>query len=192
MIRSRSYSGVAWAHNEGQKRIRLIKDWPNPQATIACNDKVPSLISYLNGKVENWGYHIGLKDAPLCWIKLLLEPESRYSKELEQVRQCNALLRQLNKTADEVVRDYLREIWSYTKEDIRKCVHDDDWESNYAIRVVLTVPAMWSHAAKDRTLKAAVAAGLPTSIRLVDEPEAAALATLREKADDNMLRVRQS
>lgn len=41
------------------------------------------------------------------WIKILLEPED------------NALLTKLNKTADEVVSDYLRALWAYTKEDIR-------------------------------------------------------------------------
>ncbi|KAM0233582.1 hypothetical protein ACHAP5_010343 [Fusarium lateritium] len=183
-----TYSGVAWAHNEGQKRIYLIKDWPSLQFANTAKDKVPSLISYLNGQVDNWGDQIGLRDAPLHWIKLLLEPNSRYNKELQQIRQCNELPKKLNMTADEVVRDYLKEIWKYTKEDIRKCVHNSDWENNFVVRVILTVPAMWSHAAKDKTLQAALAAGLPSSIRLVDEPEEDALATLRDKADDNMLR----
>ncbi|KAJ2900044.1 hypothetical protein MKZ38_002662 [Zalerion maritima] len=48
---------------------------------------------------------------------------------------------------------------------------------------------MWSPIAKDRTLKAAEAAGLPRNPVLHTEPEAAALATLRDKADDDTLRV---
>lgn len=155
----------------------------------ANNDKVPSVISYRSGQVENWGYEVGLKDEAFRWVKILLEPESKYAKTTAQVRATNELLGKLNKTAEDVVTDYLRLVWQYTKEDIRKRVEDNAWESAFEVHVVLTVPAMWSHAAKDKTLKAARAAGLPPSIKLVTEPEAAALATLRDKADDNQLRV---
>ncbi|KAF7553497.1 hypothetical protein G7Z17_g3586 [Cylindrodendrum hubeiense] len=182
-----THSGVSWAINEGQKKIRLITDWPNLGDSIANQDKVPSIISYKNGRVANWGYEVGPKEESFRWIKILLEPESKYARTVQEVRDSNELLQKLNKTAEEVIRDYLREIWRYTKEDIRKRVGDDDWEDTFTIHVVLTVPAMWSHAAKDKTLKAARDANLPHNIKLVTEPEAAALATLQDKAEENAL-----
>lgn len=48
---------------------------------------------------------------------------------------------------------------------------------------------MWSHAAKDKTIKAARDAGLPHNIQPITEPEAAALATLQDKAEENTLKV---
>ncbi|RMJ13421.1 hypothetical protein CDV36_006927 [Fusarium kuroshium] len=171
-----------------QKRIRLITDWPNPAATIANADKVPTVISYENGRVVNWGYEVGLKEDAFRWIKILLEPKSKYADEELNVQGSSNLLNKVNKTVEEVVSDYLRLIWKYTKEDIRKRVGDNHWEDNFTLQVVLTVPAMWSHVAKDKTLKAAKKAGLPQDIRLVTEPEAAALATLHDKAEENSLK----
>ncbi|KAK7398435.1 hypothetical protein QQX98_012186 [Neonectria punicea] len=182
-----THSGVSWAINEGQKKIRLITDWPNLGDSIANQDKVPSILSYKNGKVSNWGYEVSAKEESFRWIKILLEPESKYARTVQQVRESNSLLQKLNKTAEEVVSDYLRAIWRYTKEDIRKRVGDDDWEDTFTVHVVLTVPAMWSHAARNKTLKAARDANMPQSIKLVTEPEAAALATLRDKAEENAL-----
>ncbi|KAI8713929.1 hypothetical protein NCS52_01239000 [Fusarium sp. LHS14.1] len=183
-----TYSGVSWAINEGHKKIRLITDWPNPSATNANADKVPSMISYKNGRVVNWGYEVGLKEEAFRWIKILLEPNSKYSDKTQQVQNSNSLLGKVDKTVEEVVSDYLEQIWKYTKEDIRKRVGDNDWEKNFNLYVVLTVPAMWSHVAKDKTLKAAKKAGLPQDIQLVTEPEAAALATLHDKAEEESLK----
>ncbi|KAI1660440.1 hypothetical protein F4813DRAFT_400656 [Daldinia decipiens] len=183
-----THSGVCWAINEGQKKIRLITDWTNPQAVNANAEKVPSVISYRNGQVSNWGYEVTMREDSFRWMKILLEPEHKYAKTIEDVKKSNALLTKLNKTADEVVSDYLRALWAYTKEDIRKRIDDENWETTFRLRVVLTVPAMWSHQAKDRTVKAARAAGLPVHISMVTEPEAAALATLRGKAEEDTLR----
>ncbi|KAI2782816.1 hypothetical protein F4815DRAFT_442804 [Daldinia loculata] len=181
-----THSGVCWAINEGQEKMRLITDWTTPQAVNANAEKVPSVISYRNGQVNNWGYEVTMREDSFCWIKILLEPGHKYAKTIEDVKQSNALLTKLNKTADEVVSDYLRVLWTYTKEDIRKRIDDENWETTFRLPVVLTVPAMWSHQSKGRTVKAARAAGLPVDISMVTE--AAALATLRVKAEEDTLR----
>ncbi|KAI0437600.1 hypothetical protein F4803DRAFT_538014 [Xylaria telfairii] len=182
-----THSGVCWAINEGDKKLRLITDWRNPRARNANEEKVPSKISYLDGKVNKWGYEVDVKQESFKWIKLLLEPEKKHSQTIAEVKHSNGLLTRLGMTADQVVRDYLKELWSYTREDIRKRMDEDDWESIYHRRVILTVPAIWSHQAKDRTLRAAKEAGLPNDIHIVTEPEAAALATLKNKAAENTL-----
>ena len=191
-INQRSHSGVSWAVNAGRKTIRLISDWPQPNATNADAPKVPTTISYKNGEPLNWGYNVELSESSFRWFKILLDPTSKFRNIAEPVVTSRQLLGTLNKTAEDVASDYLRLLWQYTKEDIRK-VKGDAWEDVYDVRVVLTVPAIWSPKAKDTTLKVAKAAGLPESISLVSEPEAAALAVLKDKTeDDGSLKVRKS
>ena len=147
---------------------------------------MPSSITYLNGKPQKWGYTVGLTDESFKWIKILLEENHKYVTTVEPVKDSNTLLNKTKKTAQEVVADYLRLLWDYTKNDIRR--FHPDFEDIFALRVVLTVPAIWSPAAKDKTLHAAKSAGMPGDIQLVTEPEAAALATLKDKADENTLK----
>ena len=175
---------MSWAVNGGNKQVRLINDWPNPNSTVANSDKVPTIISYKNGRPHNWGYNVELSEQSFKWFKILLDPKHKLGSSSEAVLTSSRLLSSLNKTADEVVADYLRLIWQYAKDDIQR-LKGDNWQSVYTLRVVLTVPAIWSPAAKDKTLKAAKAAGLPDEISLVTEPEAAALAVLKEKNDED-------
>jgi hypothetical protein len=185
---SPSYSGVSWAVNAGAKTIRLINNWPNPKYANATNDKVPSEIAYVDGKPSKWGYSIGPNDKSFRWIKILLEPDSRYAKSVAPVKQSNEMLDQLHRNAVSIVADYLRLLWGYTMKDIEQR-QGPDFRDIFDLRVVMSVPAMWSPAAKDKTLQAAKQAGLGDDIRLVTEPEAAALATLKDKSEMQELRV---
>ncbi|KAF2200940.1 actin-like ATPase domain-containing protein [Delitschia confertaspora ATCC 74209] len=178
-----THSGVSWAVNGGSKNVRLITDWPNPLPN-ANSEKVPTTISYKDGKPHNWGYNVGLGEDSFKWFKILLDPDHKLRSKAEAVVASSALLRSLNKTAEDVAADYLRIIWEYAKEDISR-MKGDNWESMYNLKVVLTVPAIWSPAAKDKTEKVARAAGLPKDISLVSEPEAAALAVMKEKNDED-------
>lgn len=87
----------------------------------------------------------------------------------------------LKKTAQDIAADYLGLIWEYTKNDISERLGNSEWGKTHALKVILTVPAVWSATAKSRTLQAARTAGLPTNIILVPEPEAAALAILKDR-----------
>ena len=107
---------------------------------------------------------------------------------MDPVKASNKLLSVANKTAQDVVTDYLRVLWNYTLEGIRNYREDFDPDV-FSFRLVLTVPAMWSPQAKERTLQAAKDAGIPGKIILVSEPEAAALATLKEKSKEGTLKV---
>jgi len=53
------------------------------------------------------------------------------------------------------------------------------------MKVIMSVPAMWSPVAKEKTLQAAKQAGLGDNVILVSEPEAAALATLKEREEES-------
>lgn len=183
------YSGVSWAVNGGKKAVRVISDWPNPTSTIASSDKVPTIIVYENGKPARWGFSVDpvRKEDCVRWIKLLLDPKntlSTYGQPPEALVSTSELLRALNKRAEDVAADYLSMLWKYTKEDIRK-LRGDEWENIYSVKVVLTVPAIWSPSAQDKTMKIARNAGLPDNITIVTEPEAAALGVLKEKNDND-------
>jgi len=185
-----SHSGVSWAINlsGGERNIRVINDWPNPRAQNATSDKVPTSISYLGGVPHNWGYQTVASERTFKWFKILLEPDHRYRSGVDHVRTSSKLLEVTNKTAEQVAGDYLGLLWKYTKSDIARH-QGDDWEKIHSLRVVLTVPAIWSAVAKEKTLRAAKAAGLPDNILLVTEPEAAALAVLQAKATEQDLQV---
>ena len=169
--------------SQGDRKIRLIKDWPNPNSTVADAEKVPTIISYNNGQPSKWGYDVKLNEQSFRWFKLLLDPSHREGTKAEAVMSSKKLLSTLNKTAEEVAADYLRLLWRYTEEDIRNR-KGENWKSTYTLKVVFTVPAIWAPVANDRTLKVARAAGLPDTILLVAEPEAAALRVLNQKHDE--------
>lgn len=80
----------------------------------------------------------------------------------------------------EVTADYLERLVGHAKKIMLKDrLIPDETEMN--LRFVLTVPAVWSHKAKDKTTSAAIQAGIPaTDISLISEPEAAALHALRK------------
>lgn len=142
-----------------------------------------SKISYQNWKAKNWGFNVELKEQSLSWFKLLLDPNNKIGQGSDKVVDTLRQLEALNKAPEDVSVDYLSKLWQYTKDKISK-VRGEDWIDIYTVRAVLTVPAIWSDSAKDRTLRIAKRAGIPDNVSLVSEPEAAALAVLREKKEE--------
>ena len=167
--------------------MRLIDDWPKSNPSIENTEKVPTAISYgQDGQPYHWGYNVESTERSFKWFKLLLDPQ-RAIKAKDPSAESKSLLEDMGKTAEEVAADYLRLIWKYTTDDIERS-QGEGWQSRHPLRVVLTVPAIWSHAGKDTTLRAAQAAGLPKSLSLVTEPEAAALKALRDKNEDQAVK----
>lgn len=152
-------------------------------------DKVPSAISYNpNGTVAKWGYNVGVNDDAFRWIKIMLDPTHKYFTETNHRKDITARLEKVRKTAEDVVTDYLRCVWNYAIDHLKRR-KGADFQSVYTLKVVLTVPAVWSALAKDKTLRAAKRAGIPTATKLVTEPEAAALALLKQKNDEQSIKV---
>ncbi|KAL8790194.1 MAG: hypothetical protein Q9213_000725 [Squamulea squamosa] len=103
---------------------------------------------------------------------------------VEAVLSSKELLGWLHKTVEEVTADYFRLLWQYIQDDIQR-VKGDKWRSIYSLKVILTVPAIWSATAKEKTLNAADSASLSENLTLVTEPEAAALAVLKDRNDED-------
>ncbi|ORY76553.1 hypothetical protein BCR35DRAFT_120949 [Leucosporidium creatinivorum] len=184
-----TFSGVAYGSTRlfsGQ--IRQILVWPGSYETYR---KVPSCILYSQhsphdeAQVIAWG--LEAKNMTLqpgmvkCeWFKLLLSPESLRSG------QPDPRLPPLphGKTVVDVISDFLREIWRYSKrqitEEIGSVVDLDSAD------VLLTVPAAWDAAGCSLMREAAIRAGLVQSSRggdknwrdrlqIITEPEAGAI-----------------
>lgn len=95
-------------------------------------------------------------------------------------------LRRSGKDAVTAVGDYLTELVKHARDTLTRR-YGELFISTTRLEFVLTVPAIWSDDAKDATLRAARKAGME-NIRMISEPEAAAVYTL-QAIQPNHLRV---
>ncbi|KAF7955613.1 hypothetical protein EAE96_004539 [Botrytis aclada] len=155
--------------------------------------KVPSRIAYArentNSATDTWGFGVKPNQTSCSWTKLLLDKNAAFGEyddviskividegmmHLPSHRDCNG-----------VCEDYLHSMYvefaAYAKRkfgpDVFKMSPIDCW---------ITFPAIWSDEAKHATLSAARRVGFATNpmdqIHTIAEPEAAAVATLKELA----------
>lgn len=119
-----------------------------------------------------WGFELDPHDLRLRYLKLRLDERQDYplcvSKEI-----IDNLLKQSGVNVAEAVSDYMSAVFRRAREAM-VARFGEDMVSNTPIKVMVTVPAVWSDAAKDATLKAAEKAGMGTNIHMISEPEAAA------------------
>lgn len=110
-------------------------------------------------------------------MKLLLDPRQQLPAYVAGV-DLRGHLRRTGKDAQTVVADYLTELWKHARAQLERR-YGHCFITTTKMDVVLTVPAVWSDAAKDATLRAAERAGMGSSIMMISEPEAAAVYTLK-------------
>ncbi|KAI4727826.1 actin-like ATPase domain-containing protein [Aureobasidium sp. EXF-10728] len=119
-----------------------------------------------------WGFDLKPGQPRLRCLKLRLDPRQKLPSYVSK----NALDGQLllsGKTAEGAIADYLSLAFARVKDEMTKRLGEHMMKTT-PIDVILTVPAVWSDAAKDATLRAAEKAGMGTNIGLISEPEAAA------------------
>lgn len=178
---------MAWATvaDFESDQINLITTWPG---TGREEGKVPSELFYEDDKIM-WGYEIPVDGDPVRWFKLLLLKDEDLSEELrssEFILRGRKMLKENNKTAIEMIADYLRELWKYTIEHINKSRGESVVDA-LTFHVVITIPAIWKGYARQDMEAAARKAGIleerptgQTTLSFAPEPEAAALSTLSE------------
>jgi len=92
--------------------------------------------------------------------------------------------------AEEVCEDFLHELYIYLTLKLRQELTESTYD-NTPMECWITLPAIWSDEAKDATLHAARKAGFGSrpgdDIFTIAEPEAAAIATLRNYSGFNVL-----
>ncbi|KAK5656413.1 hypothetical protein OQA88_4794 [Cercophora sp. LCS_1] len=187
LTRDSSFSGVAWATaaDMSQGKINIIKTWPGG---FPRQVKAPTELYYENGQIK-WGFKVPHDCDPILWFKLLLLKDKDLGEDLrcsDITIQARRLMKQVDKTAEELVTDYLRLLWEWTLKSIR----ESQGESNVnavQLHVMLTALAIWKDYARASMAKAAHAAGIlenrpvgQTTHSFAPEPEAAALSTLGE------------
>jgi hypothetical protein len=188
------FSGVAWALSRQPDNIKVVTKWRARGAYNADDAKTPTEIVYApkarfsnSRPVLSWGYEISPSQQPLKYFKLCLEDERHLAPDVQKSEQLETARRMLSDqgiTAVDAAADYLGELWKATLASLERELGTIA-VNGLPFRVVVTVPAMWSDAAKSRTLEAATKAGIAakrmcgdTTLDLIPEPEAAALATL--------------
>ena len=147
---------------------------------------MPTEIQYGSNTVS-WGYDVSPEEEPIRWFKLLLVQDTDLTPDLRtstQIRRARQLVREHYKTAVAVIADYLRLLWNHAIEDITRSRGESAVKGS-TFQVWITVPAIWQEDACGRMREAAERAGItkrrtagPTTLELVAEPEAAALAVL--------------
>lgn len=178
--------------------IHQLMDWPKTTA-----EKIPSEVSYQNDGTVSWGYDISPTARKLVWTKLELD-EQRPSEELRMILEVLSGMGNLDlarlrgngglpsypgKDPVDIVADFLGKVREHTLIELARRYRPELLKT-LPIDLVITVPAVWSDIAKDRTFRAVSKAGFNEqyfpSLRatlMVAEPEAAAIYTLRSLKD---------
>ena len=161
--------------------IGIISSWEASGRRDANLEKLPSMIAYdQQGKTTWWGFEqFNAEGQKFENFKLLLSEKARKNAASLPLQDTLERLQALNKQPVDVVADHLRCVWTHTLKNLKLKLSFID---NLRFKVVLTVPAIWDHAAQELTREAAQKAGIrrrrkagTTTLDIISEPEAAAL-----------------
>ncbi|GAB1312762.1 Heat shock 70 kDa protein 12A [Madurella fahalii] len=175
-----TYSGVAWAETQRPDRRVAITAWPISKTSREgeSSDKVPTKLRY-NGDSVEWGFSIPVHAAPdevVEWFKLDLDPSLQ-----SMGAAVGGAAARGGRNVDKLVTDYMSALGDHLMYTLREKLGEGVVRST-PLEFVVTVPAIWSDLAKDKTKQACQrAAGLSATkspIHLVSEPEAAAIYAL--------------
>ncbi|KAK1970942.1 actin-like ATPase domain-containing protein [Colletotrichum sublineola] len=189
-----TFSGVSWAFSGQPNDIEVITRWEAELNFASDTEKVPTAILYRGAQgAVSWGYDIPTEDisAAMRWFKLLLVDEADLPEKLRtscQISTARKAVKDVNKDPVEVISSYIRHLWNHSIECIGISA-GDELVNMCRFHVVITLPAIWPDYAKARMRRAAENAGIlgerpagETTLEFISEPEAAALATMRDLA----------
>ncbi|KAM0256664.1 hypothetical protein ACHAQJ_004818 [Trichoderma viride] len=161
--------------------------WDSVNYHCTDKEKTPSVISYDEDGKLLWGYSVSDKKSSIQWFKLCLLEEDDIPKDIRnstQLQAAKASLKQRNKSAVDVISDYLRELWKHSILNIRRAI-GGQLVDLCRFKVVATLPAIWPAYAQIRMYEAMEKAGIlkvrtagGTTLEFLSEPEAASLATM--------------
>ncbi|TGO11634.1 hypothetical protein BTUL_0105g00240 [Botrytis tulipae] len=192
-----TFSGVSYVTSDraGIEDITIMSPWPgDPHVSW----KTPTRIAYSqeNPKLKNnkWGFEVNPKMISYSWTKLLLDKNSAAKEHddpsLTGMEGSGMLPLPPFRDAAGVCEDFLREVYTHVSKKLRQQMTDLTFE-NTPMECWVTLPAVWSEEAKDATLNAAKNAGFGNrprdEIYTIAEPEAAAIATLKEFARSDVM-----
>ncbi|KAF5263244.1 hypothetical protein FOXYS1_6008 [Fusarium oxysporum] len=193
-----TYSGIAWAYSREPEEIELVTSWDSEFNNCSDVEKAPTQLLYDDKKGTSWGYSIPASKDALKWFKLLLldsdDVPIMVSKS-SQMRCAQKLLDKMRKDPVEVIACYLRKIWNHAIDSIQRAVGAELLQKS-PFHVVITLPAIWPPYAQQRMKQAAKTSGIldarscgETKLRFISEPEAAALATIKDLSKRSTIKV---
>ncbi|KAH7139869.1 Hsp70 family protein-like protein [Dactylonectria estremocensis] len=174
-----TFSGIAFCFaDQAEPSVTSIQNWPGAEGRSA--PKVPTLINYdpSDKNTFTWGASIGWmnQSESVVGVKLLLDPSQQMPHYLK-ITNVKRDIKKLPKPPVHIACDYIGAMYKHALSEMTKAV-TADYLAICQKQFVLSVPAVWSDAAKNATLMAAKMAGLHP-VSLIKEPEAAALYTLQ-------------
>ena len=142
---------------------------------------MPTQICYI-GAISKWGFAIPENRSRHQWFKLGLDKNQKHpeiSLLAIDFPDSKALPPGHENDPDEarLTTDYLTHLREHTTKILRRKLGDTIVDTT-PISYIVTVPAIWSDAAKAKTRRCAAAAGMGQNIRMISEPEAAAIYAL--------------
>ncbi|GAD95968.1 hypothetical protein ANI_1_734144 [Paecilomyces variotii No. 5] len=182
-----TYSGAAWAVTDSPREQYLVNQWPGKtrgSLNGLTSEKVPTEIAFEyneSGPICLWGSEIPESMPRHQWIKLALDP----SQEGVGPRLSSASVDRrdipppYHTSSEDLVTSYLscmhKHLMRVLESKIGVAFGTMTWE------YVVTVPAVWTDAAKAKTNSCAQKAGLSevSNTRMISEPEAAAIHALQ-------------
>ncbi|KAH8663252.1 hypothetical protein BGZ61DRAFT_431957 [Ilyonectria robusta] len=173
-----TYSGIAYCFANDRDCIPIsVDNWPGAESLDA--PKIPTQIRYDKNDPEqfDWGATVSNRSDGVVGVKLLLDPTQERPSYLRSVN-IKKELKNLPKSPVQITADFIGAIYKHGLSEISKRF-SKDYVDRCNKEHVLSVPAVWSDAAKNATLQAAELAGL-SPIHLIKEPEAAALWTAKK------------
>jgi len=161
------------SHRLGSKASRQLLD----DAGKSSSESNTNTTDQTN--LPRWGFQLTPSEPRLRCLKLFLDRAQTLPSYISPIETA-AHLRTHDKTVLDALTDYLSLLHNHTIDHLVRRF-GPAFTSYTPLEYVLTLPAIWSDAAKHATLLAASRAGMgPTNtIKLISEPEAAALYTLK-------------
>ncbi|KAL6823063.1 hypothetical protein J3E69DRAFT_338625 [Trichoderma sp. SZMC 28015] len=159
-----TFSGVAWAETTQPDVQHVLSDWPSVGSS-QNSPKVPTELRKIATGWQ-WGFQIPKAAKRSRFFKLRLDEPSDTKTDGE--------------SAQELTRIYLSCLYTHFISVLEGQMSPSVVQS-IPMDVVVTVPAIWSNNAKQETENAASLAGFggEKKIKLISEPEAAALYTVK-------------
>ncbi|KAK6611329.1 hsp70 protein-like protein [Botrytis cinerea] len=155
--------------------------------------KIPSRFAYAKEntilKKNAWGSEVGPRHTSCSWTKLLLDKNAVFGEDDDIISKLviddGMMHLPSHRDCKGVCEDFLQKLYVSFSGYAERTLGKDTFRMS-PIDCWITLPAIWSDEAKHATLNAAKRAGFATNpmdqIHTIAEPEAAAIATLKELA----------
>jgi molecular chaperone DnaK (HSP70) len=168
--------------------IHVIRTWPGKDGEW----KTPTRIAYASEnrkseiKEDLWGYQVEPNMVSCSWIKLLLDADTKTTRfddtSIRDAIDEGRLRLPTDRNAQGVAADFLTGLYKHMETKLVRELGQATFDST-PMDCWLTVPAVWSDCAQNATKAAALTAGLGSragdTISTILEPEAAAVAVLK-------------